>query len=81
MIPNDVTIGMHAVDQIEIYFGMAKNQGVFSVANTKKKFHIQSNLHFIYNQNFYHDKQDEKDALFYEYHVSILDDLDHPEFI
>ena len=40
--------------------------------------HIQSNLIFIYKQTFYYNKHDEIDTLFYEYHVPLLKDLDHP---
>ena len=58
-----------------------KNKAIYSVSNTIKKLHIQSDFHFIYKQNFYHDKQDEIDAFFIEYHVTVFDDLDHPALI
>ena len=57
---------IHANDQLETYFAMAKNTAVLSVANSIKKFHIQSNLNFIYKQNFHQHKQDEIYELFYE---------------
>ena len=35
-----------------------------SIANTITKYHIQSDLHFGYMRNFYHDKKDIVDELF-----------------
>ena len=43
--------------------------------------HIQSDFHFIYKNNFYHDKQDEIDTIFDEYHIPLLNYLDHPALI
>ena len=60
---------------------MEKNKEISSVANTIKKFHIQSDLHFICKQNFYNDKQDEIDTLFIEYHVPLFEDIDNPVLI
>ena len=45
---------------------MAKNTAIYLIANTIKKFHIQSNLHLIYKQNLYYDKKDEINTLFDE---------------
>ena len=47
-LPNDVKLRIHAIDQLETDFIMAKNTAISSVVNTINKFHIQSNLHFIY---------------------------------
>ena len=47
IIPNDLKSIIHAIDQLEKYFVIAKKI-IYSVANTIKKFHIQSDLHFIY---------------------------------
>ena len=52
-----------------------------SVATSIKKFHIQYDLHLIYKQSFYRDKQDETNELFDEYHLPLLKDIDHPAFI
>ena len=60
---------------------MSKNTEIYSASNTINKFHIQSDFRFIYKQNFYYDKQDEIDTLFGEYHVPLLNHLDHPAFI
>ena len=60
---------------------MAKTTAIYSVSNTINKFHIQSNLHFIYKKNFYHDKEDEIDEIFYGYHIPLLNDIDHTVLI
>ena len=72
---------IHAIYQLEIDFVMAKNTAIHSVANTINKFHIQYELHFIYEPNYYYDKQDEIDTIFDEYHVALLNDLYHTAFI
>ena len=43
--------------------------------------HIQSALHFIYKQNFYNDKQKKVNEIFYQYHINLLNDLDHPALV
>ena len=43
--------------------------------------HIQKNMHLIYKQDFYRDKQKEIDELFIEYIVTIVEDLYHPALI
>ena len=52
-----------------------------SVANTIKKFHIQSNLYYGLKHNFYNDKQEKCDEIFDQYHLPLLKDIYHPEFI
>ena len=64
-IPNDVKLMIHAINQLETDYVMAKNTAISSVANIIKKFHIQPNFHLIYKTN-YQDKQDEIDELFDE---------------
>ena len=49
---------IHSIEKIETYLVMEKNIAISSVAKTINKFHIQSDFHFIYKQNFYYDKQD-----------------------
>ena len=53
--PNDVKLIIYAIDQIEIDFVDTKNTAISSVANTMNKFHIQSDLHFIYKKNLYNE--------------------------
>ena len=60
---------------------MAKNTAIIAVANIIKKLNIQSDFHFISKQNFYYDKKDEIHTLFYEYHVTLLNNLDHANLI
>ena len=52
-----------------------------SLANTKNKLHIQSDLHYVYKQKIYHDKQKETDNIFDEYHPTLLKDIDNPTLI
>ena len=56
MLSNDVKLIIHDIDQLETDLVMSKNTQISSVENTIKKLHIQSDLHLIYKQNFYHDK-------------------------
>ena len=81
MLPNDVKLRVHVIEQLETDFVMAKNTAIYSVPNTIEKLHIQSDLHLIYKQKFCHDKQDEIDTLFIEYHVLLFDDIYHPALI
>ena len=78
---NDVKLRIHVIDKLETDFVVAKNTEISSVANTKNKFHIQSDLHLIYKQKFYHDKEREINKPFDEYHLPLLQDIDHPVLI
>ena len=78
---NDVKLIINEIDKLEIYLVMAKNIEISSVANTIKKLHIQSDLHFIHKKNLYHDKQYEMDEIFDEYHVPLLKVIYHPALI
>ena len=60
---------------------MAKNTPISSAENTINKLHIQSNLHLMYQQGFYKDKQKKLYDLFIEYLVPVTDDLDNPALI
>ena len=60
---------------------MARYTEISSVANTLKKFHIQSNLHNGYKHSFYDDKQDKFDKLFDQYHIPLLKYIYYPELI
>ena len=72
---------IHVVDQLEIYSVMEKNVAISSVVNTIKNIYIQTNLHFIYQQDLYRDKQKVMYDIFIEYLVSIMHYLYHPELI
>ena len=60
---------------------MTKNKAIYAVTNTIKKPHIQKDIHFIYTQDLYEDKQKEIFELFIEYLVPITEYLDYPAFI
>ena len=66
---------------MDTYFVMEKYKAISSVANTIKTFHINKNMHLIYKQDFYKDKQGEIDDPFFEYLVPIMDNLGNPAFI
>ena len=54
---------------------------IYYASNTIKKLHIQSNLNSGYIHNFYHDKKGSIDDMFYQYHIPLLKDIDHPALI
>ena len=66
---------LYVIDQLETYFVMAKNIEISSIANTIKQLHIQKNMHLLYQQDFYKDKQKEIYKLFIEKLVPIMDYL------
>ena len=72
---------INAIDQLETDIVMKKNTAIYSVAKTVKKLHIQSDLHLIYKQEFYKDKQKEIYELFIGYLVPVMDDIYHPALI
>ena len=80
ILPNDAKLKIYVIDQLEIYFVMAKNIAISSVENTKI-LHIQKNIHSLYQQDLYEDKQKEIDNLFIEYIFPIMGNLDHPALI
>ena len=57
LLPNDIKLRINLIDQLDIDFVMAKNKSISYVANTIKTLHIQKNMHLIYKQDFYKDKQ------------------------
>ena len=81
MLPNYVKLRINLIDKMDTDFFMAKNKSISSVANTIKKLHIQINMHFIYKQDYYKDKQEEIYDPFIEYLVPVMYDLDHPELV
>ena len=60
---------------------MVKNEALFAVANTIKKFHIHKNMHMTYKQDFYNTKESEIYDLFLEYLVPVMKDLENPALI
>ena len=64
MLPNDVKLRINMIDKMDTYYVMSKNKAISSVANTIKKLHIQTNMHFIYKQGYYEDKLKEIDENF-----------------
>ena len=69
---------IHVIDQPEkIFHGKTK---VSSVANTIKIAYSE-NMHLIYKQEFYKEKQKEIYDLFIEYLVPTMEDIDHPALI
>ena len=56
MLPNDAKLRIYVIDQLETDYVMAKNTAISSVTNTIK-LHIQTNMHFLYQQDFYKDRQ------------------------
>ena len=71
---------IHVIDKPETNVFMAKNTEIASLANTIK-LHIQTNLHFIYQQEFYKDEQKKIYDLSIEYLVPVMYDIDHSTFI
>ena len=78
MLPNDMKLRINVIDKLDTYFVMAKNKAISSVANTIKKLYIKKNMHLIYKQDLYKNKEKEIDHLFLEYLVPIIDNLYHP---
>ena len=76
-ILNIFNLIIHAIDHKESDFVMARSTAISSVANTINKLHMQSDLHLIYKQKFYHDKQDEIDTICDEYHIPLINYIDH----
>ena len=60
---------------------MACYAEINSVANTTKKLNIRSNYHYFYIHNFYHNKQEIIDDIFYQCHLPLLKYIDHPAMI
>ena len=80
MLPNDVKLTINVIDQLDTDFVMAKIMAISSVANTTK-IAYSDNIHLIYKQDFYKDKQKEIYELFIQYLVPVMDNLDHPALI
>ena len=81
MLPNNVKWRIHLIGQMDTDFSMKKNKAISSIENTIKKIHIQKNMHSIYKQDYYKDKQEKIYDLFIEYIVPVMDNHDHPALI
>ena len=46
-LPNDMKPIIHAIDQLRTDLVMEKITSIYSVANTIKKLHVQSDFYFI----------------------------------
>ena len=79
-VPNDVKLRIHAINKQKIYYVMACYTKISSVANTKNKFYILSNFHYVYQQKFYHDKQEIIEKYIWILY-SLIKNIDHPELI
>ena len=60
---------------------MKKNTAIYSVANIINKLNTQSDLHLIYQQYLYTDKQNGINDIFIEYNFPVMEYPDHPELI
>ena len=60
---------------------MVKSKAISTIVNTIKKLHIQRDMHIIYKQDFYMNKQKEMEYLFLGHLFPVIDDLEHPALI
>ena len=49
------------INQLDTDYFMVKNKAISAIANTIKQLYIQKNMHIIYRQDFYKNKQKEID--------------------
>ena len=71
---------IHEIDKQRFFFNWLPHRNFLS-GKHYKKIYIQSEFNFSYKQNLYHDKQNEMDELFDEYHRPLLKDIYHPSLI
>ena len=81
LLPNAVKLRINLIDQLDTHYVMVKNKAISAVANTIKQLHIQKNMHIIYKQDLYKNKEKEIDYLFLEYLVPVMYNIDHPALI
>ena len=72
---------IHAIDKQKTYYVMACYIGIYSVENILNKLEILSNLHTSYKNNFYHDKRDNVDGFFDQYHLPLFSYIVHTTLI
>ena len=56
-IPNDVGLIINLNNQLNADYVMVKNKAIYAVANTIKQLHIHKDMHMIYKQDFYRNKE------------------------
>ena len=81
MLSNGVKLRINIIYQLDTDYVMVKKKSISAVANTIKQLHIQKDMHMIYKQGLYKNKQKEIDDLFPEYLVSVMADLDYPALV
>ena len=52
-------------NKLDTDYFMVKNKAISAAENTIKKLHIQKDMHKIYKQDFYNNKEKEIDDLFF----------------
>ena len=72
---------IHVIHIQKTDFIMACYTEIYSVENTIKKLHIKSDFHSGYIYNFYRNKQEIIDELFYQYQLPLLKYINHPALI
>ena len=65
IVPNEVKQIMHAIDMHDSEYVMSCYTSITYVANTVKKLHIMSDLNYGHIHNFYRDKQESNDDIFF----------------
>ena len=48
---------INLINQLDTYYAVVKNKAISALANTIKQLHIQKNMHIIYKQDFYKNKE------------------------
>ena len=81
LLPNDVRLIINLINQLDTDYVMVKNKAISAVENTIKQLHIQKDMHMIYKQDFYKNKEKEIDDLLLEYLVLVMYNLEHPALI
>ena len=66
LLPNNIKLRMNLINQMDTDYVVLKIKTVSAVANIIKQLHIQKNMHIIYKQDFYNNKDREIDDLFLE---------------
>ena len=57
LLPNDVKSRNNMINQLDTYSFMVKNKAISALANTAKQLYIQKDMHMIYKQYFYKNKE------------------------
>ena len=57
LLPNDSILRINLNNQLGTDYVMTKNKAISDVANTTRQLHIQKDMHMIYKQDFYNNKE------------------------